>query len=62
MAGRLAGKVAMITGGGSGLGEATAIRFAAEGARVYVSDIREDAAVTVAEAIKKTWGKRCKAV
>jgi len=57
MAGRLAGKVAMITGGGSGLGEATAIRFAAEGARVYVSDIREDAAITVAEAIKKAGGK-----
>ena len=36
MAGRLAGKVAIITGSGSGIGQSIAIRFASEGATVVV--------------------------
>jgi NAD(P)-dependent dehydrogenase (short-subunit alcohol dehydrogenase family) len=36
---RLEGKVAIITGGGSGFGRATALRFAVEGARVVVADL-----------------------
>src|SRR4051794_19448342 len=38
---RLSGKVAVITGAGSGLGRAMALRFVTEGARVLVADIDE---------------------
>ena len=49
MSGRLAGKACLITGAGSGIGRATAIRFAQEGARVAVADVsRESADETVA--------------
>jgi len=49
---RLKDKSAIITGGGRGLGEAMAIRFAEEGADVLVADIDYDAAMQVAEKIK----------
>jgi NAD(P)-dependent dehydrogenase (short-subunit alcohol dehydrogenase family) len=42
MANRLAGKVAIVTGAGSGIGRATALLFAAEGASVMCADIDED--------------------
>lgn len=49
MAGLLDGKSALITGGGGGIGRATALAFAREGARVAVSDfVAESAAETVA--------------
>ena len=47
---RLNGKVAIVTGGGRGIGAATAARLAAEGAAVVVNDIdAEPAEATVAE-------------
>jgi NAD(P)-dependent dehydrogenase (short-subunit alcohol dehydrogenase family) len=48
MAGRLDGRVAAVVGGGSGMGRATARRLAAEGAHVWVGDLSEAAAKTVA--------------
>ncbi|MCE0505641.1 glucose 1-dehydrogenase [Roseivivax sp. GX 12232] len=48
---RLEGKRAIVTGGGSGFGAGIARRFAAEGARVMVADINEEAARAVAEEI-----------
>ena len=40
--GRLANKVTVITGGGNGIGRATALLFAKEGASIVVADIQED--------------------
>ncbi|TRW99217.1 SDR family NAD(P)-dependent oxidoreductase [Paracoccus sp. M683] len=47
----ISGQIALVTGGGSGLGEATARRLARQGARVAVLDLSADAAARVADQI-----------
>jgi NAD(P)-dependent dehydrogenase (short-subunit alcohol dehydrogenase family) len=49
---RLEGKVALITGAGSGIGQATAVLFARVGAKVAGVVLREDAATATAEQIE----------
>jgi len=55
-AGRLAGKVAVVTGGASGIGQAVAEAFGAEGAHVVVVDVNAAAGTRVAAAIRKSGG------
>ena len=53
----LEGKSALVTGGASGIGRATALAFAREGARVAVADILEDAAQNTVSEIKAMGGQ-----
>jgi NAD(P)-dependent dehydrogenase (short-subunit alcohol dehydrogenase family) len=52
----LAGKIAVVTGGGSGIGRATALLLARHGARVHVADLNADSAGDVAQAIEAAGG------
>ncbi len=54
---RLKDKVAIVTGGASGLGKAIALRFASEGAIVIVVDLNESAMAQTAEEIRSLGGK-----
>lgn len=54
---KLAEKVALVTGAGSGIGRAAALLFAREGARVAVVDLEEKSAKDTAEAIERAGGQ-----
>lgn len=57
MAGLVQGKVALVTGGASGIGRATSLIFAREGAKVAVSDLNLDGCEETVAMIKKAGGE-----
>jgi NAD(P)-dependent dehydrogenase (short-subunit alcohol dehydrogenase family) len=57
MAGRLDGKVALVTGGASGIGRATALTFAREGAKLVVADLNEDGGQQTVHMITENGGE-----
>ena len=57
MAGRVQGKVALVTGGASGIGRGCAEKLAAEGAVVILTDIQDAKGAETAAAIKKAGGQ-----
>lgn len=54
---RLAGRVELMTGVGTGQGQAPALLFAKHGARVIVADINHDAALTTVDAVRCDGGE-----
>ena len=58
MSNRLAGKTAVITAAGAGIGRATAIAFAAEGARVWATDVDEPALAALGEVDRRVVPRR----
>jgi NAD(P)-dependent dehydrogenase (short-subunit alcohol dehydrogenase family) len=57
MAGQLDGKVALVTGGASGIGRATALTFAREGAKLVIADMQEDGGQQTAHMITENGGE-----
>ncbi len=55
--GRVEGKVAMVTGGASGIGKATCMRLAEEGARLMVTDVDEEQGTAVVDAVRDKGGE-----
>jgi hypothetical protein len=58
-AGRLRGKVALISGGDSGIGRAVAVHFAREGADVAIAYLEEDADARATRDLVQAEGRRC---
>ena len=54
---RLEGKVALITGGGGGIGRQTALAFAAEGARVVATDVNSEAGAETVSLVEEAGGE-----
>ncbi len=57
MADHLEGKVALITGGSSGIGRATAIAFAQEGAKLIIGDTNVDGGEETVDMVKENGGE-----
>src|SRR5260370_21116137 len=57
LAGKVSGKVALITGGASGIGRTTALLFAREGATIALADVNADAGQHVADEIVQSGGR-----
>jgi NAD(P)-dependent dehydrogenase (short-subunit alcohol dehydrogenase family) len=57
MAGRLDGKIALVTGGSSGIGRASALAFAREGAKVVVADVTAEGGQETVRLIKEAGGE-----
>ena len=57
MAGRLQDKVALVTGAASGIGRATALTFAREGAKLVVADMNEDGGQQTVHMITENGGE-----
>ena len=57
MTGRMEGKVAVVTGGGNGIGRACCLRFAEEGAAVVVADLQADQAAETARLVTEAGGR-----
>src|SRR4029434_7602804 len=57
MAGRVEGKVALVTGGASGIGRATALTFAREGAKLVVADMNADGGQQTVHMINENGGE-----
>jgi len=54
---KLKGQVAVITGAGAGIGRATALRFASEGARIVIAELNHAAAVETARLVEEQGGE-----